>query len=606
MFYLKPDYTIYNDTFAGTDGAPPDYDKWNTMQSWNRNDPFILDDSLYFDSDTNDSWLGSSYHLQGDFDIQIDWAAEAIPTDRQWRVAFGVWQEDMTGDEDWDGLFVTRMRDTTRLSACTDNMGYTLAITTGGSTTYSGVCDNTDTSGKLRLVRSGSTAAAYYDNGGGWQLINSRACSAEPGRIWIGGAGWGTTGTQPNISFTNFKINSVDSVLTDKVYFSGTQPEKFGTAFNGDNNSAPNPTVWTVTSGGAAESYINNDKLRMTVTAAGDSIYAYYDAYFEEDFDVVMDWEESGANANWWTGGLIAYESDGSSWSDDHLVISRLYTSFDQYRSDTKIGGVQNVGTPTSTSDTSGKFRVSRYGGAVRVYYWNNSSNNWDQTADEHTLTTTSGIKVVIRLVTGSTGTSHTFDYDNFHVVYDQSGADGWVNNYGPANDTMRYVDHNRLLSQPVQGTSSWLYHPYWLTGDVDVRVSARSAWAENSTDTDYGWILQLWDPNSSEYFEVGRWRLSSSHVIRTRYDIGAGVVEDTVAMPSSIRLRLNRTGSTWIMYYYDFTNRTWINMTQVTGGTQDLTLWLGTYASPISSQTAGEFHYFILDGTNGSSYTYS
>ena len=87
------------------------------------------------------------------------------------------------------------------------------------------------------------------------------------------------------------------------------------------------------------------------------------------------------------------------------------------------------------------------------------------------------------------------------------------------------------------------------------MRVSARHMWQSSSTDTDYGWPLQLWDPAGGEYLEIGKWRLSGSNVIRTRYNIGAGVVEDTVAYGSSVRLRLNRTGSTWTMYYYDSSN---------------------------------------------------
>lgn len=807
LFYAAPSFAVWNDTFAGTDGAAPDYDKWNYIQSWNRNDPFILNDALYFDGDTNDSWLGSSYHLQGNFDIQVDWSMEALPTDRNWRIAFGIGAEDLTGDEDWDGFYVMRERNTSYFPSCTDNMTYNLYINRDASITRFPVCNNTHTSGKLRLVRedaptldkadfnddftgtngdapdntkwretlssyqdpeiqsnklycfvndhpgsswvgsiynmqgdfdiqvdwsdashatsgdyrytieawidssdyfqiyrgrkdgngcawgkayytrhntngggetfsdpycsedlsgklrlvrtsdmfygymydsgwqlvgsgtcttndmqiwvgtngvgtgggqfyvsfdnyqinsgtlvypTNSVASAYYYDSG-WQLIDTYPCTNSDGRVWLGGAGWGT-GTQPDISFTNFKINSVDSVLENQVHFSGTQPTKFGTAFNGDNNSAPDPSVWTMTSGSGGEGYIYNDKLRMTVPGPG-SIYAYYNPIFEGDFDVVMDWEESGANDNYWVGGVLGFVDDPDI---GYITISRLYTSSaDRYRSDTHIGGSHNVGTNITTSDTSGRFRIARYGDKVRVYYWNNSSNNWDQTPDQNSLTTTSGIQVVPRLVSGSSNPSHTFDWDNFHVVADQSTPTGWVDTYTQGD--MRYVDHNNLVSSPIANTSGWLYHPYWLTGDIDVRVSMRNAWSASSTDQETGWILQLWDDNpGNEYLEIGRWRRGGNAVIRTRYDIGAGVVDNQIIASSSIRLRLNRTGSTWTMYYYDFTNRTWINMTQVTGGTQDLTLWLGTYSSPISSQTAAMFYYYALDGTNGSSYTYS
>lgn len=141
--------------------------------------------------------LQSAYRLTGDFDVQVDYALLSWPQHNGVRVGLTV--SPVTGS----GGGVERV---SRQSGeydgaedyCTDFGGQGLWTVTG------------DTSGTLRLQRTGGTISGYYLNGGNWSLVSSAAISASDVNVSI--SGW----SDPSIfghqdvrfAFDNFRINS--------------------------------------------------------------------------------------------------------------------------------------------------------------------------------------------------------------------------------------------------------------------------------------------------------------------------------------------------------------------------------------------------------------
>jgi hypothetical protein len=140
-----------------------------------------------------------SYRLMGDFDVQVDFNLSAWPANN--GVGAGIvsplFSVARVASNGQPGLYDT----------------YSFGIPGKGITNVT----TTDTSGKLRLKRTGSTVQAFYWGSNDWQSIASPspqpdASLAAPTVVYIGVSGSGFTVSPPlKVAFDNYTITVPDA-----------------------------------------------------------------------------------------------------------------------------------------------------------------------------------------------------------------------------------------------------------------------------------------------------------------------------------------------------------------------------------------------------------
>jgi len=203
-----------DDDFTGDNGESPDYIKWLatsefTIQSnklnWNLNESINVFAECY-----------SQYSLDGDFDVQVDFdiTSEIAPSTSLHRAMLDVKETDNPSN------YASIYRHRSTSSRAYSN------YSTGGSTTS---VATTDTVGKLRLTRSGSTIKCYYWSGSQWEwngntsgatftLSTSANVTIKLGATQIANAQWAG-------NFDNFIVNSgtIASAWESNGYLSDSQ-----------------------------------------------------------------------------------------------------------------------------------------------------------------------------------------------------------------------------------------------------------------------------------------------------------------------------------------------------------------------------------------------
>jgi hypothetical protein len=202
------------DTFTGTDGDLPDKSLWRITTGT----PDIQSNSLRltFHGTSTDDRVLSTYEIDGDFDVQVDFSLSSVPATTGWGSALLIY----AGSGDY--LFVYR--------GYSGGHNYYKELTVGSSTVQNLSTSTSDTSGKFRAVRSGSNIYGYYWNGSGWTEIGSVYSSGWTGSVYVGVQNFEWTGNPSGFycDFDNFTVNSADKI----------------TGFTGDTGEAPAQAVW--------------------------------------------------------------------------------------------------------------------------------------------------------------------------------------------------------------------------------------------------------------------------------------------------------------------------------------------------------------------------
>ncbi|MCP5006923.1 MAG: LamG domain-containing protein [Planctomycetes bacterium] len=155
-----------DDDFTGTNGDPPNTDLWaHTDQSTatGETDLTIQSNKLNYSGTgtggASVAALGSTYKLTGDFDIQIDFdvTTAGVPTTSSNRLA-SLYIAESPGAV--PGLYAGLIRYS---SSTQDRYAYT-----GSSSSFTGA-GSTDSTGKLRLTRTGSVIKGYTWSGSQWE-----------------------------------------------------------------------------------------------------------------------------------------------------------------------------------------------------------------------------------------------------------------------------------------------------------------------------------------------------------------------------------------------------------------------------------------------------
>jgi len=186
---------ISGDTFQGVDGDAPDVDLWS--QTWGT--PTISSNALAVATTGGLNGISSIFRLLGDFDVQIDFGMDAIPSTTSWSITLRVQAPDTTLN---NRFTVSRRYDGTHR--------YTSYETDGGVDGSSTVSNSSDTSGKLRIVRTGDSFTGYFWNGTSWTALGTDTVSGFSGEVADIRLYLTCWGSNPSVSgyFDSLVINS--------------------------------------------------------------------------------------------------------------------------------------------------------------------------------------------------------------------------------------------------------------------------------------------------------------------------------------------------------------------------------------------------------------
>jgi hypothetical protein len=196
-------------------GGVIDTTKWEIFAGT----PYISSGVLRCDVESgssNDEGVRSTYYLIGDFDIQIDYDLVSGPSTSSWYADLRV------SHNNGNIVAVGRRYIGTHQYEIIGYNGVTSTWDTATTVT------NTDTSGKLRMVRDGSLITGYYWNGSVWASIGIRTVVGD-GDVRVELFVYNAVGNPAaSISFDNFILNSGTVALkwsyvgpdnTDSTYF---------------------------------------------------------------------------------------------------------------------------------------------------------------------------------------------------------------------------------------------------------------------------------------------------------------------------------------------------------------------------------------------------
>jgi len=196
---LMPDIDP-NDDFSGSDGDVPNSDLWTS--NGYPDYVSIRSGKLNVKVNSIDSWntvhSKNTFWLAGDFDIQVDYEIVTGPSTSRWHGLLAVYNK--------TGLWSRIDR---FYNDAQNGHGYRHHSYNGNSYATEGLVNQMDTSGKLRLTRSGASFKSYAWYNDQWNLIgtSSNYNSTEDLYIQVG-ASVGADKPYAELNFDNFQINS--------------------------------------------------------------------------------------------------------------------------------------------------------------------------------------------------------------------------------------------------------------------------------------------------------------------------------------------------------------------------------------------------------------
>ena len=272
-----------NDDFTGTDSDPPDPDLWTINQTLGGGTSIQSDKLNLVSTGGDDAGVFGNYMLTGDFDIQVDFNLTTYPSTNAWGHYLYILE---------DGLWVNSVFVSKEYSGGLHR--YHSRLVEGGATHEEAYSNSSDTEGKFRIVRSGSTIITYRWNGSSWTTLDTYASNLVNGdvQIYLSINAWtGNPSCEGN--FDNFTINS-----GTVIWPAGTFPNR--------------KKIAVTTSDGTTQCYVEiehwdqaNGKALLhtkcpSVLASEDTIlYLYYDAAHADNTTYIGDTGEAAAQAVW-------------------------------------------------------------------------------------------------------------------------------------------------------------------------------------------------------------------------------------------------------------------------------------------------------------------
>jgi hypothetical protein len=266
-------YSFTGDDFSGEDGDAPDADLWSTITSTNGSCKISsnkLNVQIASPSAEEYTFAKPIPVFPGDFDIQVD-LSDLVAT------SIGAGGELLFVIDSNNKMYIKGL-----LGPSTDEW-FAYSIISGSASADSVLRSNSD--GRLRLVRSGSTVTLYYDDGntGSWTLLHTRTgFSTDAGNIRL--AVWTNEGAV-SANFDNFQINS------GTVIWPGTtHPNRKKIAITTDDGTSQiygEIEMWDAYNENAVIWVSKND---LDISSSSDTLlYLYYDSSQSDNTSYIGD-----------------------------------------------------------------------------------------------------------------------------------------------------------------------------------------------------------------------------------------------------------------------------------------------------------------------------
>jgi hypothetical protein len=188
-----------------------------------------------------------------------------------------------------------------------------------------------------------------------------------------------------------------------------------GDDFDGNDDDAPNSDIWIPFAGTPT---IQSNKLSDTVSGAISSVAAKFQ--LNGDFDIEFDWDVTdGPSTNSWQAGIKLYNINDDWDAADQIIVARRYTSgVHELLFTTREDGSWELFPPKfSTTDTTGKFRITRIGSVIRAFH-DLTDSGWTQFSAYFDVGPTFNSSLYPWFYWNSSGGNPTFtaDIDNFII----------------------------------------------------------------------------------------------------------------------------------------------------------------------------------------------
>lgn len=219
-----------------------------------------------------------------------------------------------------------------------------------------------------------------------WQYLHATVAGSE---CYVEVDVWDTTANiavlwvkVPTVSSSSDTVILLNITAVKNDFITHSIPTVFDD-FTGANGDEANPDLWDVLESGTSFN-IQNNKLQASHTAI-QATSRISRAVLSGDFDIEVDFEiVTGPDTNRWILQFVLTPDNPP--TNTYILVDRRYDSGHKYYSNLYLSGVTNQNT-AATTNTSGKFRVTRVGSVVNVYYYDsgwvliNNHNNYS-TAD--------------------------------------------------------------------------------------------------------------------------------------------------------------------------------------------------------------------------------
>lgn len=159
-------------------------------------------------------------------------------------------------------------------------------------------------------------------------------------------------------------------------------PSFAGDNFTGDNGDPPNLDIWHINKSASQDAVsIYNNRARGVVADASATAFTdlHSNFWLNGDFDIEVDWEKIvGGNTNRYD---LIFRVIPDTTPNSYVQIFRAYSTSkgNHYGANKKTNGTFGTTSTAGTAATSGSFRITRVGIAMKSYYGASllRSDNW-------------------------------------------------------------------------------------------------------------------------------------------------------------------------------------------------------------------------------------
>jgi hypothetical protein len=358
--------------------------------------------------------LDNSEVICGDFDIAVDYRFINFPG----PTAGGGRFQALTVVDASDGSLLAgaeRYREPANSCIPTSD-AYKFYSTVPGCTPTALYVSTSDTQGRFRLVRIGTTVRAYYWAGGTWVEALSRSITTVPVSIhlYTGTNGSLTPGDQ--VAFDNLTVQQPGSA---------PDPGQCVGNFSDDFSAGTLAPRWKIESSGFGSATETGGELVLSKSSGGvGSVSVTLDnsKVICGDFDLWADYRFVDFPLAVTGGGKFQAMTVGDATTGAVLAGVERYREnvnacipvSDAYKLYSNVPNCPPDAIYISTSDTQGKFRIVRSGSTVHGYYW--SGGTWVEGLTRSIPTT----PIALHLYTGTNGaitTGQQVAFDNLNLI---------------------------------------------------------------------------------------------------------------------------------------------------------------------------------------------